>query len=92
MKILIAALLIFLLIGKIQATEYFVNSVTGNDANPGTSANAPWKSLTPLNEAIFLPGDIINFACNLSWTKSYWDQQKPMLLIDDSGNAEQPII
>lgn len=73
----------------VQSTEYYVNSVAGNDANAGTSINTPWKSLNPVHAKKFLPGDIINFACGSSWTKAGWES---VFLIDDSGTAEKPII
>jgi len=69
--------------------EYFVNSVTGNDQNPGTSANVPWKSLIPVQAKTFLPGDTVNFARGSSWTKA---APEYLLLIDDNGTPEHPIV
>jgi hypothetical protein len=44
-----------------SATIYYVSSTTGNDANSGTSTNAPWKTLQKVNSSfrVLLPGDVI---------------------------------
>ncbi len=70
------------------STEYFVNSIIGSDANPGTNSSSPWKSLNPVHAKRFQPGDIVNFACGSSWTKATWES---VLLIDESGTSENPI-
>ncbi len=36
---------------------YYVDSAAGNDANAGTRANAPWRTLDKVNAATFQPGD-----------------------------------
>jgi len=45
-----------------QNTYYF--SQYGSDSNSGTSANAPWKSLSKLEQNNFQPGDSILFEKN----------------------------
>jgi hypothetical protein len=42
--------------------HYFINSLTGNDGNSGTTVNSPWKSLKNLEAANFKAGDSILFA------------------------------
>jgi hypothetical protein len=46
-----------------KATNYYVSSVSGNDANAGTSTAAPWKSLAKVNSffSSMAAGDSILF-------------------------------
>lgn len=66
------------------AASYFVNSISGNDSNPGTNSSAPWKSLATVNSKIFQPGDVVNFACGSAW--------KGELVISANGSKGNPII
>jgi len=43
-----------------QAADYYVDSNSGSDENPGTK-DAPWKSLQKLQELEFKPGDSVMF-------------------------------
>ncbi len=43
-------------------TTYYVNPQNGNDDNPGTSANAAWKTIARVNVMHFMTGDSILFA------------------------------
>jgi parallel beta-helix repeat protein len=81
-----AILLLLMLTCKLEVygVQYFVNSITGNDSNPGTNISLPWKSLAPVNSKTFKPGDIINFACGSSW--------KSELTITSSGTKGVPVI
>jgi hypothetical protein len=51
----------FLLGHSMFATDYYVNSVSGNDSNNGTSQALAWQSLTKVNNTTFAPGDRILF-------------------------------
>ena len=62
---------------------FYVDSINGSDANPGTSPSAPWQTLAPVNSHLFIPGDIIKFKRGSSWTGN--------LIIDDSGIEGNPI-
>lgn len=64
------------------AASYYVNSRAGDDANNGTSQDAPWKSLKNLNGS-FAPGDNILFAKGSSYTGGF--------VFTSSGTAEKPI-
>jgi hypothetical protein len=44
----------------ITGTSYYV-SPTGSDANPGTSPNAPWRTVKRVNEASLQAGDAVLF-------------------------------
>ncbi len=63
---------------------YYVDSVSGSalDTNPGTMA-LPWKSLTPVHNTVFQPGDTVHFKRGGSWTGP--------LVIANSGVSGQPV-
>lgn len=63
---------------------YYVDSVNGSDANPGTSADEPWQTLAPVHAMDFVPGSVVHFRRGSSWTGG--------LVIDDSGTKSKPII
>ena len=47
MKVAVLGVSLFSLLAPAAlAGEFFVNVATGSDANAGTSAGAPWKTLT----------------------------------------------
>ncbi len=62
--------------------NYFV-SAAGNDANPGTSADLPWRTLAKVNSRDFSPGDVVSFLRGSTWTGE--------LLIHNSGTAGNPV-
>ena len=86
--LLVFSLFFFTSLTTLFATEYFVNSISGNDSNPGTSIAAPWKNLSKVETKNLQPGDIVNFARGSSWSKSAWES---VFVIDNSGTLEKPI-
>ena len=66
-----------------SATTYYVSSSTGNDANSGTSASAPWATIAHVNGQTFLPGDSILFRRGDVWNES--------LAAASSGSSGNPI-
>lgn len=67
-----------------STTDYFVDSVSGADHNPGTSPRTAWKSLDKTNATTFHPGDRILLKSGSVWTGQLWPK--------GSGSADQPII
>ncbi len=65
-----------------------MDSITGSDSNSGTSASKPWRSLTPVNNHHFLPGDTVNFDTGSTWTGSDWPGG---LVVTYSGVSGNPI-
>lgn len=63
--------------------EYFV-SPDGNDGNPGTHPDSPWKSIARVNSHRFAPGDTVAFRSDATWTGG--------LVIRDSGAEGRPIV
>ena len=79
------ALLALVSITSLSAgTTYYVDSQAGHDKNPGTSNNAPWKTLEKVNKKTFLPGDIVLFKSGSVWTGQLWPK--------GSGKVRQPIV
>ena len=65
------------------ASNYYVDSISGDDNNNGLNPNTAWKTLDKVNSNVFKPGDSILFKANCSWT----GQLKPK----GSGNSEKQI-
>ena len=64
-------------------TCYYVDSVHGSDANAGTSADAPWRTLAPVQALDLAPGSIVYLRRGSTWTGG--------LYLDDSGLPDRPI-
>jgi hypothetical protein len=73
-----------LLPGMAAGAEYHLNSSTGNDANPGTSPKAAWKSLERVNQTVFQPGDRILLSAGGTW--------RGRLSPRGSGRKDAPIV
>ena len=56
------------IIGTPIYTNFYVDSVAGNDNNNGTSPSSAWQSLDKVNSMLFKAGDSILFKANGSWT------------------------
>lgn len=65
------------------AAIYYVSN-TGNDANSGLSSSLPWKSLSKVNSATFMPGDQILFQRGNTFYGSF--------TIKNSGASGSPIV
>jgi parallel beta helix pectate lyase-like protein/putative Ig domain-containing protein len=78
------------------ATAYYVDSAGGNDANPGTSDAAPWRTIAKVNASVFLPGDQVLFKRGDIWREelvfpSSGDPGRP-IVIDAYGHGPDPVI
>lgn len=70
--------------GKVASRQsVFYVASHGNDDNPGTMAS-PWKTLKPVNEHTFAPGDVVYFARGSSFRGGF--------LINSFGTTDKPII
>src|SRR6202049_4336434 len=63
---------------------FYVDSISGNDRNSGTSPQKAWETLTKINATVFHPGDQILFKSASAWTGQLWPK--------GSGSAQQPIV
>ncbi|PYI56616.1 right-handed parallel beta-helix repeat-containing protein [Paenibacillus flagellatus] len=73
--------------GKAEAagTTYYVSASAGDDANAGTSEQAPWKTLAKVSSVPFQPGDVILLKGGDVWTGE-------SLNVRGSGTASEPIV
>lgn len=74
------------LIFSVQAADchYYVDSLAGSDSNLGFSETSAWRTLTPVNNYAFLPGEVICFKRGSSWTGN--------LMVSRSGSQDKPIV
>lgn len=68
-------------------TTYYVSSVNGDDANPGTSQDEPFQSLSKINEITLGPGDQV-----LLEKGSVFDSQYLHIKEGSKGSEAAPII
>ena len=83
-KVVTAILVVVLLPYLSFGTNYYIDFSDGDDANSGTSLSTPWKSVSKVNNGIFLPGDSILFKRNEIW--------REQLIIPSSGEQDNPIV
>lgn len=87
MKMLKVISLFFLIfsVNSLSQTTYYVSSSQGDDANPGTSENAPLKTISKINNLSYSPGDMILFRRGDTWKGA-------SLILNNSGTLENKII
>ena len=78
------------------ATEYFLDSAGGDDANDGKSPETAWRSLSRLDKAALEPGDVVRFRRDRVWrgtlrTKS-GSEGKPVVYSDYGDGAKPRIL
>lgn len=75
---------------------YYVDSVSGNDSNPGTNPAAAWKSLVKINATTFLPGDRILLKSGSVWQGQLWPKgsgsEGHPITVDMYGGGVRPVI
>jgi Nitrous oxidase accessory protein len=81
-RIVICILCIFAY-SPLYPTTYYVDSNTGNDENAGNREQAPWRSLSRVNEAALEPGDSVLLISGGVWR----EQLKPK-----SGRLGSPVL
>jgi hypothetical protein len=69
---------------NVAATNYYVDSLAGNDTHSGTSPQSAWKTLNKVNSTTFQPGDSILLKAGCAWEGQLWPK--------GSGTAEHPIV
>ncbi len=79
-----------------EAATYYVSATGGGDANLGTTAAMPWKSLDKVNATTFQPGDQILLRCGDEWhgvlrpkgsgTENQW------ITLDSYGTGGKPLL
>ena len=80
----VVACLATMIVSRLSATEYYVDSENGSDHAAGTSPEAAWRTLAPVNDAVLRPGDKLLFKAG----SSFAGQLKPV----GRGTKEAPIL
>jgi len=73
-----------LLVNLTAQTTYYVDAISGNNSNNGTSTSTAWKTLSKLSSSTFSPGSIIKFKAGQTFTGT--------LVITSSGTPANPIL
>jgi parallel beta-helix repeat protein len=68
----------------ISYVSYYVDSVSGNDSNSGTSSGTPWRTVAKVNSHSFAAGDHVLFKRGDTW--------RELLFPASSGEAGNPIV
>jgi hypothetical protein len=68
-----------------NANNYYVSASRGRDVNSGTSADAPWQSMSKVNRTAFATGDRVYFLVG-----DVWDDES--LSVNWSGTADRHAI
>jgi Right handed beta helix region len=85
MKKNVTLLLLWILLSvTAKATDYYVNALSGNDTNKGTSQEKPFESLEKVSSLALKPGDKVLLANGMVFSGS-------LELEDIEGTAMQPI-
>jgi hypothetical protein len=63
-------------------TTYYVDSVSGNDANAGTSEDSAWQTIAKVNASPFAAGDFVRFKRG----QTFRDDSN-IFIIDQGGNV-----
>lgn len=85
----LCALLLHLCATGIFASDYYFDSVNGNDTSGNGSVSAPWQSINKIQQVSnnAQPGDIFYFKAGSAWQAT----QQDGLGLYESGTASQPI-
>ncbi len=70
---------------SLKATNYYINSVAGRDANKGSSKSQPWKTIAPIANLKLQPGDSVLFASGQQFTGM-------LSLINVKGLVNRPVV
>jgi len=77
-------------------TVYYVDSVSGNDNNNGTSTASAWKTLSKVNNTTFSPGDQILLKRGTTFSGMVWPkgsgQNGAPITLGAYGTGNRPII
>ena len=68
---------------SLYAATYYVDAMSGTDANDGLSQGTAWKTIAKVNTSRFVPGDSILFNKGDTWSEQ--------LIVPSSGSSGGPI-
>ncbi|MDR3668256.1 MAG: right-handed parallel beta-helix repeat-containing protein, partial [Ignavibacteriaceae bacterium] len=85
-----------LFMGNLRATNFYVDSEGGHDADSGKSVTSAWKSISKVNSYGEYPGfndgDIISFKCGGRWIGETLIPTTNNLLFNSYGIGDSPVI
>ena len=81
---LVVVLISLVFINIVNATDYYVDKTTGNNASDGLTPGTAWQTISKVNAFSFNPGDSILFKKGETWHEK--------LTVPSSGSAGNPII
>lgn len=84
MKRYLIILGLFLTVGTYAQTTYYVDNLSGNDANSGTSRQSPFKTLERVNSIKMHPGDSLLFRRGSVWNGN--------LVINGNGSPNRKVV
>ncbi len=92
LRICIAAIMLFWA-GGLYATDYYLNSYTGDDSNSGTTRLSAFRTIDELNRVTFTPGDTIHIAPGTEYhgtlrLKGSGSEGRPIKLFTDDGGSQ----
>lgn len=70
---------------EVNATNYYINSDTGNDNNKVAKKSTPWKTTAPFSKLQLKAGDSVLFATGQSFAGG-------LLLANVYGDAQHPVV
>lgn len=77
-------------------TVYYVDSVSGNNANSGTSTGSAWQSLAKVNSSNFVAGDVVAFKRGQTFSGSATidnaGTSSNFITVTAYGSGNQPIL
>jgi len=97
MKIIPPSLMTVILLTSmnIHATDYYIDSTSGNDNNLGTEL-APWKSISKVNGTSLKPADHIHFKRGAKWAETLLPPvsgtESAPIVFEDYGVGDLPVI
>ncbi|MEX0326484.1 MAG: hypothetical protein AB3N33_10390, partial [Puniceicoccaceae bacterium] len=75
--------ILFAMSSSLQAAQFYVDSLDGNDTNDGTCPDFAWSSLEKVSQTAFKPGDVIHLRSGRTFSGQ--------LVIRSSGTEGNPI-
>ncbi|MDO5552752.1 MAG: hypothetical protein Q4G68_03235 [Planctomycetia bacterium] len=78
-------------VSPLYAVDYYVDSVSGDDANNGTAPERAWKTLEKVNSQNFVDGDSVLFRRDGLW-RGYLDLKPGKITYSSWGEGAKPRI
>ncbi|MDR3668679.1 MAG: choice-of-anchor Q domain-containing protein [Ignavibacteriaceae bacterium] len=74
------------------ATTYYIDSINGNDKNPGITTSSPWNTLHKINIFKFKTGDTVSLMSGSRFMITEPISSKSGIIFNSYGAGERPVI